>query len=108
RRRMGPLEVAMTARAAEVETGYHRPVMAAFHAGWSLAAVAGAAACGLAIRAGWPMSRTVGLGAVLVGLLTLLASRWLLPAARPAPLLDLPAATPSIPRGGPGPADLPA
>jgi predicted MFS family arabinose efflux permease len=102
---VGLLDVAMNAQAAEVENEYRRPVMAAFHAGWSLAAVAGAAAGGLAIRAGWPMSRTVTLGAGLVGLLTVLASRWLLPAARPAPLLDGPAATPSIPGGGPGPAD---
>jgi Major Facilitator Superfamily len=105
---IGLLDVAMNAQAAEVENGYRRPVMAAFHAGWSLASVAGAAAGGLAIRAGWPMSRTVTLGAGLVGLLAVLASRWLLLTARPAPLLDLPAATPSIPGGGPGPADPPA
>jgi MFS family permease len=111
---IGLLDVAMNAQAAEVENGYRRPVMAAFHAGWSLSSVAGAAAGGLAIRAGWPMSRTVGLAAPLVGLLAVLASRWLLPATRPASFAGAPA-TPAIPGSGsadpctgPGCADLPA
>src|SRR5262249_43444609 len=82
---IGLLDVAMNAQAAEVENGYRRPVMAAFHAGWSVSAVAGAAAGGLAIRAGWPMSRAVALGAGLVGLLTPLARRGPLPPARPPP-----------------------
>ena len=82
---IGLLDVAMNAQAAEVEYGYRRPIMAAFHAGWSLAGMVGAALGGLAIRAGWPMSRTVTSGAVLLGVAALAASRWLLPTAAPSP-----------------------
>src|SRR5262249_52601553 len=80
---LGLLDVVMNAQAAEVETGYQRPIMAAFHAAWSLSAMAGASVGGLLIRSGWPLSRTATVGAVLVGAGTLLASRWLLPTAVP-------------------------
>ncbi len=82
----GLLDVAMNAQAAEVEREYGRPIMAAFHAVWSLSAMVGAALCGLAIRAGWPMSRTLVAGAVLLGVAALVASRWLLPHAEPVPV----------------------
>jgi MFS family permease len=76
---IGMLDVTMNAQAAEVETRYGRPVMAAFHAWWSLAGTVGAVLSGLAIRAGWPMSRTTVVGAVVLGAGALVASRWLLP-----------------------------
>jgi MFS family permease len=76
---IGMLDVSMNAQAAEVETRYPRPVMAAFHAAWSLTGMVTAVLCSLAIRSDWPMSRTTLLGASLVGAAALIASRWLLP-----------------------------
>jgi MFS family permease len=87
---IGLLDVAMNAQAAEVEVAYRRPIMAAFHAAWSLSGMLGAALGGLLIRAGVPMSRTVGVGAVVVLAAALVASRWLLPGAAAEPAADVP------------------
>jgi MFS family permease len=98
---IGTCDVTMNAQAAEVENEYGRPVMAAFHAVWSLSGFAGAVACSAAIHAGWPMSRTTILGASLVGAAALLAGRWLLPPAGVGPRARAEAAAEAgVPRRG--------
>lgn len=89
----GCLDVGMNAHAVQVERGYGRPVMSAFHAvfsvGGALAALAGSAALGL----GLPAAATLGATALGGLLLALLSAPALLdpdpapagsPAARPA------------------------
>jgi MFS family permease len=49
------LDIAMNAQAVAVETGYRRPIMASFHAGWSLAGFAGAGLGTLAVAFGVPL-----------------------------------------------------
>ena len=44
---MGAMDVAMNAQGVTVETAYGRPVLAGFHAVWSLASFAGAILGGL-------------------------------------------------------------
>ncbi|MFJ3879117.1 MFS transporter [Streptomyces sp. NPDC090077] len=84
----GCLDVAMNAHAVQVERGYGRPVMSAFHAvfsvGGALAALAGAAALGL----GLPAAATLGTAALGGLVLALLAAPGLLepdPAPDPEP-----------------------
>ncbi|WP_050779825.1 MFS transporter [Streptomyces sp. C] len=83
----GCLDVGMNTHAVQVERGYGRPVMSAFHAvfsvGGALAALAGAAALGL----GLPAAATLGATALGGLLLALLAAPALLdPDAAPAPV----------------------
>ncbi|MEU9715834.1 MFS transporter [Streptomyces sp. NPDC047976] len=102
----GCLDVGMNTHAVQVERGYGRPVMSAFHAvfsvGGALAALAGAAALGL----GLPAAATLGATALGGLLLALLAAPALLdpePARAPAPdpvLAGAPAANPAR-RGSP-------
>ncbi|MDK9495240.1 MFS transporter [Streptomyces katrae] len=87
----GCLDVGMNTHAVQVERGYGRPVMSAFHAvfsvGGALAALAGAAALGL----GLPAAATLGATALGGLLLALLAAPALLdpdPASAPAPAGD--------------------
>ncbi|MFF5703529.1 MFS transporter [Streptomyces sp. NPDC012794] len=65
----GCLDVGMNAHAVQVERGYGRPVMAAFHAvfsvGGALAALAGALALGLGLPAAATLGATALLGVVL-------------------------------------------
>ncbi|GAA3385100.1 MULTISPECIES: MFS transporter [Streptomyces] len=82
----GCLDVGMNTHAVQVERGYGRPVMSAFHAvfsvGGALAALAGAAALGL----GLPAAATLGATALGGLLLALLAAPALLdPDPAPAP-----------------------
>jgi MFS family permease len=80
----GSIDVGMNAQAVVVERGYPRPIMAAFHAMWSiggaLAAVVGAAT----LRASVPAEVTLGLSGLLCVVLSLIASRFLLEATVPA------------------------
>ncbi|RST06846.1 MFS transporter [Streptomyces sp. WAC07149] len=83
----GCLDVGMNTHAVQVERGYGRPVMSAFHAvfsvGGALAALAGAAALGL----GLPAAATLGATALGGLLLALLAAPALLdPDPAPAPV----------------------
>jgi predicted MFS family arabinose efflux permease len=94
---LGLLEVTMNSTAAEVERRYRRPVMAAFHAVWSLANMAGVGVGGLAIRAGWPAARTLLVGGAGLAVLGLLAGGWL-----PAEPARTPAAPPDGDRPGRG------
>lgn len=97
---LGLLEVTMNAGAAEVERCYRRPIMAGFHAVWSLVNMVGVGIGGLAIRAGWPAARTLAVGGAGLAVLGLLAGRWLPaePARRPDRLgRRQPASRPRLP-----------
>ncbi|MEU9844069.1 MFS transporter, partial [Actinomadura sp. NPDC048032] len=61
----GALDVAMNAHAVQVERGYGRPVMAAFHAAFSLGGVLAALAGARTLTWGWSPAATLGTVAVL-------------------------------------------
>ncbi|MFK0297130.1 MFS transporter [Streptomyces sp. NPDC090442] len=93
----GCLDVAMNAHAVQVERGYRRPVMSAFHATYSIGGV-------LASLVG---ARTLALGWSPATALTSVAALGLLVAALAAPAL-LPATTPGTsPQANPGPTNSP-
>jgi MFS family permease len=63
------LDIAMNAQAVVIETGYRRPIMASFHAGWSLAAFAGAGLGTLAVASGVALIwQTLVLGCVIAAI----------------------------------------
>ncbi|MFF4319117.1 MFS transporter [Streptomyces sp. NPDC001568] len=100
----GCLDVGMNTHAVQVERGYGRPVMSAFHAAFSvggvLAALAGAVALGRGLGVATALVATA-LGGVAVALL---AARALLPAppAGPAGAAAAPAAPAAVGRAGRG------
>ncbi|KWW97559.1 hypothetical protein TH66_18400 [Carbonactinospora thermoautotrophica] len=77
----GTLDVAMNVQAVAVERRYGRPIMAAFHAVYSVGNVAGALAASLAIRAGLPATVTLPAAGILLAALAGCAARGLLGAA---------------------------
>ncbi|MET8997296.1 MFS transporter [Amycolatopsis sp. NPDC004169] len=82
----GAIDVGMNAHAVVVERAYPRPIMAAFHAMWSIggaiAAVIGAATLGAGVPTGVTLTGT----GLLCVLLSLLSARFLMePSAAPAP-----------------------
>jgi predicted MFS family arabinose efflux permease len=83
----GAVDVAMNAHGVVVEERYARPILSSFHGLWSLGALAGAAAGGLAAGAGVPVgAHLAAAGGVLLAV-GLAATWWLLPAGadrRPA------------------------
>jgi MFS family permease len=75
----GLLDVAMNAQAVQVERAYRRPIMASFHATYSIGGLAGAVYGSLLAHAGiapGPTFLAIGLPMAAV---VLLVSRWLLP-----------------------------
>ncbi|TCO49738.1 MFS transporter [Actinocrispum wychmicini] len=78
----GSLDVAMNVHAVEVERGYGRPVMSAFHAMWSIGGVCAALVGALTLSWGWNPSATLS-GVIVLGVVvTAIAAPTLL---RPQP-----------------------
>lgn len=75
----GCLDVAMNTHAVHVERAYGRPIMAAFHAAWSLGGVAAAGVAAGLIAAGVPTGVHFDLVAVLALVVAFAAARALLP-----------------------------
>ncbi|MEQ0558163.1 MFS transporter [Amycolatopsis sp. NEAU-NG30] len=97
----GAIDVGMNAHAVVVERAYPRPIMAAFHAMWSIggaiAAVIGAATLGAGVPTGVTLSAT----GLLCVLLSLLSARFLMePSDAPAP--ETPADAAPVRRRTPG------
>ncbi|MGW1518626.1 MFS transporter [Streptomyces sp. NPDC002287] len=89
----GCLDVAMNTHAVQVERGYGRPVMSAFHAVFSVGGVLAALAGALALSAGRPPVATLGATALGGLLLALLLAPALLP-REPARAATAPDAVP--------------
>lgn len=76
----GSIDVGMNAQAVVVERGYPRPIMAAFHAMWSIGGAIAAIVGATTLRAGVPTEVTLALSGVVCIVLALAASRFLLEA----------------------------
>jgi len=76
----GALDVAMNAHGVAVEERYGRPILSSFHGLWSLGALAGATAGGLAAGAGVPPAVHLAAAGVVLLAAGLAATGWLLPA----------------------------
>jgi MFS family permease len=76
----GCLDVSMNAHAIQVERGYRRPVMSAFHATFSIGGVLAALVGARTLSWGWSPAATLGSVAVLGLAVAALAARGLLPA----------------------------
>ncbi|MEV7097773.1 MFS transporter [Amycolatopsis sp. NPDC051045] len=95
----GAIDVGMNSHAVVVERAYPRPIMAAFHAMWSIggaiAAVIGAATLGAGVPTGVTLTGT----GLLCVLLSVVSARFLMePAAVPSP--DVPSAAEPAPVAG--------
>ncbi|WP_406052783.1 MFS transporter [Kribbella sp. NBC_00889] len=76
----GSIDVGMNAQAVVVERGYPRPIMAAFHAMWSIGGAIAALIGAATLRAGVPTEVTLGLAGALCIVIALAASRFLIEA----------------------------
>ncbi|MEV6271108.1 MFS transporter [Kribbella sp. NPDC051936] len=76
----GSIDVGMNAQAVVVERGYPRPIMAAFHAMWSIGGAIAAVIGAATLRAGVPTEVTLSLAGLVCIVLSLAASRFLLEA----------------------------
>lgn len=87
----GLIDVGMNAQAVVVERAYPRPIMAAFHAMWSIGG-AGAALVGAGLLgAGVPTEVSLGTAGVLIVIISLVTARFLLePDHHAAPAEDAP------------------
>jgi MFS family permease len=79
----GSIDVGMNAQAVVVERGYPRPIMAAFHAMWSIGGAIAAIVGAATLRADVPPEVTLAAAGVLCIVLSLVASRFLLEATVP-------------------------
>src|SRR4051794_4264593 len=79
----GSIDVGMNAQAVVVERGYPRPIMAAFHAMWSIGGAIAAIVGAATLRADVPPEVTLASAGVLCIVLSLVASRFLLEATVP-------------------------
>ncbi|MFE3765273.1 MFS transporter [Streptomyces sp. NPDC059104] len=95
----GTLDVSMNAHAVEVERGYGRPLMSAFHAAFSVGGVFAALAGALVLDRGWSPAAVLGATAAVSLVVTAGATRLLLPRA-PA---DTPCSPAETDRAGGGP-----
>jgi MFS family permease len=83
----GLLDVSMNTCGARLEAGYGRPIMSSLHAGYSIAGLAGAAIGGICAWLALGPLPTFAAVAVPLGVLVLLAARWVVlppPAAQAA------------------------
>ena len=88
----GCLDVSMNAHAIQVERGYGRPVMSAFHATFSIGGVLAALLGARTLSWGWSPAVTLGSVAALGIAVAALTARGLLPAEHaPAPAAEAPA-----------------
>lgn len=76
----GSIDVGMNAQAVVVERGYPRPIMAAFHAMWSIGGAIAAVIGAATLKAGVPTEVTLGLAGLVCIAIALAASRFLLEA----------------------------
>jgi len=76
----GCLDVAMNTHAVHVERAYGRPIMAAFHAIWSLGGVLASLVGAVTIAWGWPIATTFSGIAAVTLVANAVAARSLLPA----------------------------
>ena len=76
----GSIDVGMNAQAVVVERGYPRPIMAAFHAMWSIGGAIAALIGAATLRAGVPTEVTLGLSGVVCIVIALAARPFLLEA----------------------------
>ncbi|GAB2668312.1 MFS transporter [Kribbella swartbergensis] len=76
----GSIDVGMNAQAVVVERGYPRPIMAAFHAMWSIGGAFAALIGAGTLRAGVPTEVTLGIAGALCVVVSLAASRFLIEA----------------------------
>ena len=76
----GSIDVGMNAQAVVVERDYPRPIMAAFHAMWSIGGAIAAVIGAATLRAGVPTEVTLGLAGLVCITISLAASRFLLEA----------------------------
>lgn len=72
----GALDVAMNAHAVVVERGYDRPIMAAFHAMWSIGGAFAAAIGSVVLHANVPTGLTLTITGLFVASLSLVAARF--------------------------------
>lgn len=79
----GSIDVGMNAQAVVVERGYPRPIMAAFHAMWSIGGAIAAVVGAATLRAHVPTEVSLASAGVLCIVLSLVASRFLLEATEP-------------------------
>ncbi|TDD73394.1 MFS transporter [Actinomadura darangshiensis] len=94
----GVLDVAMNAHAVQVERGYGRPVMSAFHAAYSIGGVLAALAAARTLTWDWPPAAALGAAAAL-GIAAAAAIRPALLRSGPAPDTAVPD---TVPDAAPG------
>jgi predicted MFS family arabinose efflux permease len=87
---MGAMDVSMNAQGVTVEAAYGRPVLAGFHAVWSLASFTGAVLGGLGAALGVPVgAQQAGIGLVAAITVAVVGRSYLPdPPREPAPALD--------------------
>ncbi|TDD45260.1 MFS transporter [Kribbella antibiotica] len=79
----GAIDVGMNAQAVVVERAYPRPIMAAFHAVWSIGGAIAALIGAATLRAGVPTQTTLSTAGVVCIVIALAAGRFLLEATEP-------------------------
>jgi MFS family permease len=90
----GAIDVAMNSQAVVVERAYPRPIMAAFHAMWSIGGAFAALIGAAALRADVPTAVSLGASGVFCIVVSLAAGRYLIePPPEPEPEADQPERT---------------